>query len=169
MGLWTGIASLFSSNSKPVNDILDKDNGILVRTGGFLNDLHYSEQEQVRDDAEAMAARVKAYQSLLETATKHAAATQDENTQRSLTRRHIAIGIMRVELFLVLLCVVIYKVDQPYALFIWDVASSYLMAGAFMAVVIFFFGTYGYSAHLSKGRQIINTGKEIAKAVVKGK
>lgn len=150
MGLWSAVKSVFSSDAKPVNDILDKDNGILVRTGGFINDLHYSSQEKARDSAAEYAARAKALDSLLETATEHAKATQSENTQRSLTRRHLAIGIMRVELFLVLLCVVMWKIDKAYAEFVWDVASSSLMFGAFGATVIFFFGTYGISQHIMK-------------------
>lgn len=35
--------------AKAVDNVLDKDTGIAVKVGGFFNDLHYSEQEKVRD------------------------------------------------------------------------------------------------------------------------
>ena len=34
---------------KAIDNLLDKDTGLLVRAGGFVNDLHYSDAEQARD------------------------------------------------------------------------------------------------------------------------
>ncbi|WP_299948256.1 hypothetical protein [uncultured Microbulbifer sp.] len=150
MSFWSAVKGIFSSNAKPVDDILDKDRGLLVRAGGFINDLSYTEQERVRDNAELVARQAAAYGELIDTVTEHARNTASENTQRSLTRRQVAIAIIRVELFLVLASVVIWPFQPEYARFVWLVASSSLMIGAFMAVVVFFFGSYGISNHLLK-------------------
>ncbi|MFS1523788.1 hypothetical protein ACL7TT_06680 [Microbulbifer sp. 2304DJ12-6] len=150
MSFWGAFKGIFSSNAKPVDDILDKDHGLLVRAGGFINDLSYTEQERVRDNAELAARQAAAYGELIDTVTEHARSTASENTQRSLTRRQVAIAIIRVELFLVLASVVIWPFRPEYAKFVWLVASSSLMFGAFMAVVLFFFGSYGISNHLLK-------------------
>ncbi|MFS1526134.1 hypothetical protein ACL7TT_18860 [Microbulbifer sp. 2304DJ12-6] len=150
MSFWSALKGIFSSNAKSVDDILDKDRGLLVRAGGFINDLSYTEQERMRDNAELAARQAAAYGELIDTVTEHARSTASENTQRSLTRRQVAIAIIRVELFLVLASVVIWPFRPEYARFVWLVASSSLMIGAFMAVVVFFFGSYGISNHLLK-------------------
>lgn len=150
MGFWSAVKGIFSSNAKPVDDILDKDRGLLVRTGGFINDLSYTDQEKARDNAELAAKQMAAYGELIHTVVEHAKNTASENTQRSLTRRQVAIALIRVELFLVLASVVVWPFRPEYAKFIWQVASSTLMFGAFMAVVVFFFGSYGISNHILK-------------------
>lgn len=139
MGIWSAVRSVFSSNAKPVDDILDKDSGLLVKAGGWINDLSYTDAEKAKDVA-----------ALAQTVIQHAKDTASENTQRSLTRRHVAIGIIRVELFLVLACVVVWPIDKEYGKFLWEIASSWLMFGAFSAVIIFFFGSYGISQHIIK-------------------
>lgn len=139
MSIWSAVKGVFSSNAKPVDDILDKDRGLLVRAGGFINDLSYTDAEKAENVAK-----------LAQTVIQLVKDTASENTQRSLTRRQVAIGIIRVELFLVLACVVAWPVDAEYAKFLWEVASSWLMFGAFSAVIIFFFGSYGISQHIIK-------------------
>lgn len=139
--IWKAIASVFSSNAKPVNDVLDKDNGLIAQAGGWIGNLSYTDQEKAENTAK-----------LIDQVIEHVKATANENTQRSLTRRQLSIAIIRVELFLVLACVTVYPFNEPYAKFLWDVASSTLMFGAFGAVVIFFFGSYGIGQHLMKGK-----------------
>ena len=34
---------------KAIENLTDKDDGLLVKAGGFFNDLHYSDQEEARD------------------------------------------------------------------------------------------------------------------------
>jgi len=41
------LASIFSSD-KAVNDVFDKDDGLLVKGGAWVNNLHYSEEEKAK-------------------------------------------------------------------------------------------------------------------------
>ncbi|WP_445363906.1 hypothetical protein ACJJIQ_05070 [Microbulbifer sp. ANSA003] len=150
MGILSGITGLFSSNAKPVDDILDKDNGLLVRAGGWIDGLSYTEQESAEDAKELIRHASEARKQIISTVVAHVESTASENTQRSLTRRFAALAIIRIEMFLVLASVVVWPWDAGYAKFIWSVAGSMLMFGAFSAVIIFFFGSYGISQHIMK-------------------
>lgn len=150
MSLWSAVTSVFSSKAKPVDDILDKDNGLLVRAGGWINDLSYTDAEQAADSKELIQHATEARKELINTVVEHAKNTASENTQRSLTRRYASLAIIRVEMFLVLASVAVWPWNADYAKFIWLIASSLLMFGAFSAVIIFFFGSYGISEHLMK-------------------
>ena len=44
-----GVLGGIFGTKKAVDNLLDKDDGILVKAGGFLNDLHYSDAEKARD------------------------------------------------------------------------------------------------------------------------
>lgn len=135
MGLWD---KLFGT-AKATDNLLDKDKGLLVRVGGFINDLHYSEAEKAEASKELQVAVLD-----------YAKQSVGENSERSKARRELAIEIMRVELSLVLMSVGLYKIDSEYSQFIWEVATSALLAGAFGAVVVFFFGSYGIGQHIIK-------------------
>lgn len=133
------VAKAFFSAPKVVDNVFDKEKGLLTQFGGWVNDLNYTDQE-----------KAQALGSLLDHATQFAKDTLGESTERSKTRRSLAIEIMRVELSLILMSVAVWPINKEYARFIWDVASSTLVAGAFGAVVVFFFGTYGIGTHIVK-------------------
>ncbi|WP_444909313.1 hypothetical protein [Microbulbifer sp. TRSA005] len=59
-------------------------------------------------------------------------------------------AIIRVEMFLVIASVVVWTWNSEYAKFIWAVAGSTLMFGAFSAVIVFFFGSYSIGRHIMK-------------------
>ena len=44
-----GFLGRLMGTDKAINDLVDKDNGILVKAGTALGNLHYSEQEQAQD------------------------------------------------------------------------------------------------------------------------
>ena len=45
--IFKAIKSVFkAAPAKTVDDIMDKDNGLLAKFGGFVNDLHYSDAEK---------------------------------------------------------------------------------------------------------------------------
>ncbi|WP_226649351.1 hypothetical protein [Microbulbifer variabilis] len=150
MGIWSGVKSLFSSNAKPIDDILDKENGLLVRAGGWIDGLSYTDQESADDAKEIILHAQEARKQIIDTVVAHVESTASENTQRSLTRRFTALAIIRVEMFLVIASVVVWPWNSEYAKFIWSVAGSMLMFGAFSAVIIFFFGSYGVGQHIMK-------------------
>lgn len=50
--MFDGMFNTIFGTKKAVDDILDKENGIIVRVGGFLNDLHLSDAERAKLDIE---------------------------------------------------------------------------------------------------------------------
>lgn len=47
--MWAWAGKLFGTD-KAVDNLLDKDKGLLVKAGGWLGNLHYTDQEQAESD-----------------------------------------------------------------------------------------------------------------------
>ena len=139
MSFFTKIKMLFGGvRPQTVDNIMDKDGGLLVRAGGFINDLHYSDAEKAKDTA-AMATAM----------TDFVKSTLGESTQRSQTRRNIAIRWINFQLVLVGLCVFaatgeffLSEGEFELAAFYWQVATSNLMMYGTISVLAFFFGAH---------------------------
>jgi hypothetical protein len=130
--LFSAIKSVFSSApAKTVDDIMDSEKGLLVKFGGFVNDLHYSDAEK----AAAMA-------DVISGASEFVKSTMGESTERSKTRRAIAIYWIKFQLALIALTVVTYPVDTDTAEFYWKVATSKVMLFGTLSVIVFFFGAH---------------------------
>lgn len=138
MGLWTGIKSLFGS-SKAVDDVLDKDNGLLTQAGEWIGNFNYTDEEKAESRAK-----------MNEGVVEYVRMTLTENTVRSRTRRYIAISWIKIELFLVLLTCSVAPWDIELAKFYWSVATSELMFWGTMSVIGFFFGPYMIGQHFGK-------------------
>ena len=132
MNIFSAIKGVFSSApAKTVDDILDSDKGLLVKFGGFVNNLHYSDAEKAAAMAEVVVG-----------ATDFVKSTMNENTERSKTRRSIAIYWIKFQLSLIALTVVAFPFDAGIAEFYWKVATSKIMLFGTMSVIIFFFGAH---------------------------
>lgn len=133
MGAWAFVKELlgFGVVEKTADNLLDKDKGILVKIGGYVNDLTLTDEERRKYAREAADA-----------SAKFVASTLGESTVRSRTRRSIALDWIRVELFLVLAGVTAYPYDKEYAAFIFAVATCNLMFWGTCSVIAFFFGGY---------------------------
>ena len=81
-------SNLFSS-SKAVDNVLDKDNGLLAQAGEWIGNMSYTDEEKAES-------RERLNQSLVE----YIGTTLSENTTRSKTRRFVAIMWISVELLL---------------------------------------------------------------------
>ena len=138
MGIWSGIKSLFGSG-EVVNNVLDKDNGLLAQAGEWIGNQQYTEEEQ----AEARADMNKGV-------VEYVRMTLTENTVRSRTRRYIAITWIKIELFLVLLTCAVAPYDAELAKFYWQITTSDLMFWGTMSVIGFFFGPYMIGQHFNK-------------------
>jgi len=132
MNIFSAIKGVFSSApAKTVDDILDSDKGLLVKFGGFVNNLHYSDAEKAAAMAEVVVG-----------ATDFVKSTMSESTERSKTRRAIAIYWIKFQLSLIALTVVAFPFDAGIAEFYWKVATSKIMLFGTMSVIIFFFGAH---------------------------
>lgn len=134
---------------KITTDIFDKDSGLLAKAGGFLNDLHYSDVEKMRD----VAAQGKA-------ATEFVKATLGENTEKSKTRRELAVMWIRVQLYLVLttaICVPLAALfpnpgKEIFAM-MYQLTTCTLMITGTGCVMVYFFGSYGWGTYVKNGKK----------------
>lgn len=132
------IFSFFSS--KPADNILDKKDGLLVRAGQWIGNMNFTDEEQAEHKA-------KVANSINEFVSK----SLSENTERSKTRRMIAIAWIKVELFLILLSAAIAPFDMKLAQFYWSMVTSNVMWSITAGIAAFFFGGHLYSSHIKKG------------------
>lgn len=91
----------FTSTPKVVDNVFDKDNGLLTQAGQFIGHQQYTDQEKQEDQKEL----VKSVQSFV-------VATLNENTDRSKTRRRMAEKWFEMQLWLIKLQVVCFFVDK---------------------------------------------------------
>lgn len=132
------LTSLFT-RTKTVDNVFDKKDGLLVRAGGWIDGLHYSDQEKAEIN-----------QQMVEGAVKFVTDTLPENSTRSQSRRDIANLWIKAELGLILLSAIARPWSPDIAAFYWQMATSELMFWGTISVLTFFFGPYMVGSHLGK-------------------
>ena len=126
---WFGTAKQVA---KTTDDIFDKDKGLLSQVGGWIGNMNLTPEEVM----EANGKTVASVQTFV-------AATLSESTDRSKTRRSIAILWIKAQLGIVMMCCIAAPWDRELAGFYFDLATSTLMITATTAIIIFFFGSHG--------------------------
>ena len=143
MGFWTSIKNFFTIAPKAVDDILDKDNGLLVKAGGWLNDLNYTEAERAKD-----------YAAMTKGVIEFVTTTLTESTVRSKTRRNIAILWIKAQLGLILMVAMAISADAILGTNMkadfFDLATCNVMVWGTGSIIIFFFGAYAWGTHIQK-------------------
>ena len=129
----TGLSFLMGKNtSKGADRVMDAAAGV----GGWIDNLAHTDQEKAELNAEMRTVMLTAAQKFMDS-------TVGENTDRSITRRELALLIIRFELALIALCIALYKIDPDYSKFIWEIASTdplnYLVGGV---------GAFFFMAHI---------------------
>jgi len=126
MGWLKSIGSflLGGGSSKGADNVMKVASGV----GGWIDGMKFTEQEQAQYNGK-----------LIEAAGKFMEMTIGENTERSITRRHLALLVIRFELALLALVVIMYKIDQPYAEFIYKIATTDPMNYLVLGIGAFFF------------------------------
>lgn len=125
-----------SWSDKLVDNILDKDDGLLKGVGGWIDDLSHTEQEQSEDKKELRKAVVA-----------YAVASMGENSERSKARRYIAMQWIKVQLWIVLMSAIAAPFDSELALFYFKLATASVMLAGTGAIITFFFGSYLLTRH----------------------
>jgi len=131
-----GIFDALSIAPKAVDDILDKDDGLLVKVGGWIND-------QQLTDAETLAANAKTVADVQD----FVKATLSESTERSKARRSIADKWITAHLAIILLFCIALPWNQEVAAQYLELATSNTMGWVTGAISVFHFGSYGLSRH----------------------
>ena len=127
--------SLFTS-SKTVDDVMDKDNGLLAQAGIWIGNLNLTKEEVIEFNAKTVTS-VQAF----------VKATLSENTERSKTRRAIAVLWIKTQLGIVLMCCIAAPWNMELANFYFKLATSTLMITVTTAICIFFFGSHGLAKY----------------------
>jgi len=126
----------FLSSDKVVDNVLDKDDGLIAKAGSWIGNLKLTDEEVIEFNAKT----VTSVQSFVK-------ATLSENTERSKTRRAIAVLWIKVQLAIVLMCCVAAPFNMELAEFYFKLATSTLMITVTTAICIFFFGSHGIARH----------------------
>ena len=121
-----------------VDNVLDKDNGLLSQAGGWIDNLSHTEQEKAEDKKE-----------LRKGVVAFAIATMAENSERSKSRREIAKMWIKVQLWIILMSCIAAPFDMELAEFYFKLATSTLMITVTTAICIFFFGSHGLAKYQS--------------------
>ena len=130
------ILSFLMAKPKTVDDIFDKDSGLLAKAGAWVGNASYTDEEQ----AENRAANMKSVQ-------KFVVDTLSENTDRSKARREIAVFFIKFYSLLVFMAGITYPIDPKWSDVWFALATSAGVAGLVIAISIFFFGSHALAKH----------------------
>ena len=143
MSFFTAVKTFFTIAPKAVDDVLDKDNGLLVKAGGWINDLQYTDAEKSKDFA-----------TMTKGVIEFVTTTLAESTVRSKTRRNIAILWIKAQLGLILMVAMAISADEIFKTNMkadfFNLATCNVMVWGTGSIIIFFFGAYAWGAHISK-------------------
>ena len=131
-----GLLSFFTAAPKLTDDVFDKDNGLLTKFGGWVGGQQFTDQEQ----AELSAKSVESVQTFV-------VATLGESTERSKTRRSIAVFVIKFYLLLLFIAVMVFPFNKEWSTFALSVATIPALGGMVVSIGIFFFGSHMIQRH----------------------
>ena len=135
------VAKAIFSAPKMLDNVFDKDKGLLTQVGQWVGHQQFTPEEQAIHD-KAMGDAVRGF----------AVATLDENTDRSKTRRELATKWFDLQIWLIKLWVLFFAVDKLNAVIgnkdlglsagFSEVAFSGLIWGVTSGIGLFFWGSH---------------------------
>lgn len=125
-----------SWGDKVVDNVLDKDDGLLTQVGGWIGRMDLTEEEVLIQNAKTVGS-----------VQEFVKATLNESTGRSKTRRSVAVLWIKTQLAIVLMCCIAAPFNSELAEFYFKLATSGLMITGTTAIIIFFFGSHGLVRH----------------------
>ena len=128
MGWLSAIGSFLTGGSKSGSDNVMK---VASGIGGWIDGQQFTDQEKSEFNGKVL----EQYGKFMET-------TIGENTQRSLTRRDLAMWIIRAEILLLVFSVALFKIDKPWGDYVYKICTDSPLALLTLGVGAFFFGTH---------------------------
>lgn len=122
-----GFRTVFGGGQKGSDNVMKAASGI----GSWIDEQKFTDQERATYNAE-MVGKFGDY-------LKN---TIDENTERSRSRRDIALWVIRFEIFLLGFSVLAFKFDEPWAAYAFKVATSHPLNYLVLGIGAFFFGAH---------------------------
>lgn len=139
MNVWGGVKMLFgfgaSANSTGTDNVMKVVEGV----GGWIDNLKYTDQEQVADNLK----RLGLYHGYLEQ-------TMGENSERSRSRRDIALLVIRWELIMLTASALLFKIDADWSKYLYKIATTEVIVYLVLGIGAFFFGAHLIRTHQSK-------------------
>lgn len=132
-GIVSGVKAVFGASSDGTSNVMKVASGV----GNWIDEQKFTEEEKAKYNAEM----ITHYSEFMKS-------TVAENTQRSITRRSIAIWVIRSEIGFLASSAVLYKLDMELAEYIYKIATDSPMGYLTLGVGAFFFG-----AHLVRATQ----------------
>jgi len=135
------IFDFLKSAPKVVDNVFDKDKGLLTQVGQWVGHQQYTEEEKALHDAD-MGKNVRAF----------AIATMDGSTERSKARRELAIAWINMQIWLIKLQVLFFAIDKFNAAIgaqnlnlsrdFSEIAFSQLIWAVTSGIALFFWGSH---------------------------
>lgn len=122
----------FSATPKAVDNILDKDTGLISQVGSWVGGLNLTDEEVMEQNART----VSSVQDFVK-------ATLSESTERSKARRSIAKLWLKMHVAIIIICCIAAPWNMEVASFYLSLATSPMIAGITGAISVFYFGSHG--------------------------
>ena len=130
------LLSFFTAAPKLTDDVFDKDNGLLAKFGGWVGGQQFTDQEQEELSANS-----------LKDVRKFVVDTLGESTERSKTRRDIAVLVIKFYLLLLFISVMVFPFNKEWSTFALSVAMIPALGGLVVSIGVFFFGSHLIQKH----------------------
>ncbi len=117
---------------KAVDDVMDKDNGLLSQVGGWIGNMNLTPEEVLKQNAKTV-----------DSVQKFVVDTLEESTDRSKSRRELAKLYMQFYLLWLSVGFGVYPRNQEYAVFLIGSLTGLALGGAFAGIMTFYFGSHG--------------------------
>jgi len=133
MNIITKVISALTGRVRPetVDNIFDKDKGLLAKAGAWYGNQNYTDEEAIENRMKEGAA-----------VREFVVATMSESTVRSKARREIAMSVIKFYLLWASVGLGMYPISPEWAGFILTFLASGIIAGLVLGVGGFFFGTH---------------------------
>ncbi len=118
-------------SGKNKTTIVDGVVGIAKRVVGMVDEKNFTAEEASKFNLD-----------IAQGAAKFVSDSLNESTERSVTRRKIAVEFMRFFCLLVLILIGAWLYNPEWGQFILDLMIKLKLSWAFMAIIGFFFGTH---------------------------
>ncbi len=125
--LVNGFKAVFGVGQNGTDNVMAVAKGV----GSWIDEQQYTDQEKAEANANTITSINKFFDM-----------TVDENSERSRTRREIAIWVIRVELGMLVGSVIAFKFDSELSKYMYQVATDSPLGLLTLGVGALFFGTH---------------------------
>ncbi len=128
--------NFLKSAPKAVDDVFDKDNGLLTQFGNYIGNAKFTDEERAEMNLENVTA-----------VRKFVVDTLAESTDRSRSRRSIADLVIKFFLLVLFMSGMVYPISIEWSTVLFNIATSWALGGLVSAISIFHFGSHAIAKY----------------------